>query len=94
MVLSYLKTYRKEVSKLTMSNTRVSEIETTKICKKCGRILPIEKFRLVKGQFYNPYYLSQCKECEYKYQRKYLEEKNKIEFTDNLEMLFHRHCIS
>lgn len=68
-----------------------TEVTQTKICKKCGRILPIERFRLVKGQFYNPYYLSQCKECEYKYQRKYLEEKNKIEFPDNLEMLIHRH---
>ena len=74
-----------------MSNTRVSEIETTKICKKCGRILPIAKFRLVKGQFHNPYYLNQCKECEYQYQREYLEEKNKIEFSDNLEMLIQRH---
>ena len=74
-----------------MRNTRVSQIETTKICKKCGRILPIEKFRLVKGQFYNPYYLNQCKECEYKYQREYLEEKNKIEFSDKLEMLIQRH---
>ncbi len=68
-----------------------TEVTQTKICKKCGRILPIERFRLVKGQFYNPYYLSQCKECEYKYQRKYLEEKNKIEFPDNLEMLIQRH---
>lgn len=63
----------------------------TKICKKCGRILPIEKFRLVRGQFYNPYYLNQCKECEYKYQRNYLEEKNKIKFSENLEILLQRH---
>lgn len=63
----------------------------TKICKKCGRILPIEKFRLVRGQFHNPYYLSQCKECEYKYQRNYLEEKNKIKFSENLEILIQRH---
>lgn len=65
-------------------------MEDTKVCKKCGRILPIEKFRLVKGQFYNPYYLGQCKECEYKYQRGYLEEKNKIAFTENLEILIER----
>lgn len=68
-----------------------TEVTQTKICKKCGRILPVEKFRLVKGQFHNPYYLGHCKECEYKYQRGYLEEKNKIEFTDDLEMLIHRH---
>lgn len=67
-----------------------TEVTQTKICKKCGRVLPVEKFRLVKGQFHNPYYLGHCKECEYKYQRGYLEEKNKIEFTDDLEMLIQR----
>lgn len=74
-----------------MSNTKVTEYVETKICKKCGRILPVEKFRLVKGQFHNPYYLGHCKECEKKYQREYLEEKNKIEFSDNMEMLIQRH---
>ncbi len=68
-----------------------TEVTQTKVCKKCGRILPIEKFRLVRGQFHNPYYLGHCKECEYKDQREYLEEKNKIEFSDNSEMLIHRH---
>ena len=67
------------------------DVVETKICKKCGRILPVDKFRLVRGQFYNPYYLGQCKECEYKYQREYLEEKNKVEFSDNLEILIERH---
>lgn len=62
----------------------------TKICKKCGRILPVGEFRLVKGQFNNPYYLGQCKECEYKYQRAYLEKKNKIEFSDDLEIFTNR----
>ncbi len=66
-------------------------MEDTKICNKCGRILPIEKFRLVRGQFYNPYYLGQCKECEYKYQREYLEKKNEVKFSDNMEMLIQRH---
>lgn len=65
-------------------------MEETKICNKCGRILPIDKFRLVKGQFNNPYYLGQCKECEYKHQRQYLEEKNKITFSDDLEILITR----
>ncbi len=68
-----------------------TETIQTKICNKCGRILPVEKFRLVNGQFYNPYYLGQCKECECKYHREYLEEKNRIEFSDNMEMLIHRH---
>lgn len=74
-----------------MSNTiKVIENLETKICKKCGRVLPIEKFRLVNGQFHYPYYLGHCKECEYKYQRGYLEEKNKIEFSDGLEILIGR----
>jgi len=68
-----------------------TEVTQTKICKKCGRILPIEKFRLVKGQFHNPYFLGQCKDCEYKYQREYLEQKNEIKFSDNMEMLIQRH---
>jgi hypothetical protein len=74
-----------------MSSKRVVEHVETKICKKCGRILPVDRFRLVKGQFHNPYYLGQCKECEYKYQREYLAEKNKIEFSHNLEILIQRH---
>lgn len=68
-----------------------TEATQTKICKKCGKLLPIEKFRLVRGQFHNPYYLGQCKDCEYKYQRKYLEEKNEVKFADNMEMLIQRH---
>lgn len=75
-----------------MSNTtKVIENLETKICKKCGRILSVDKFRMVKGQFHNPYYLGHCKECEYKYQREYLEEKNKMVFSDNMEMLIQRH---
>ena len=65
-------------------------MDETKICKKCGRILPLENFRLMKGQFNNPYYLGHCKECEYKDQRAYLEEKNKIRFSDNLQILIER----
>lgn len=74
-----------------MNNTKVIENLETKMCKKCGRILPADKFRMVKGQFYNLYYLGHCKECEYKYQREYLEEKNRIEFSNNMEMLIQRH---
>ena len=73
-----------------MKNTNTLENGTTKICNKCGRVLPIEKFRLVKGQFYNPYYLSQCKECEAKYQRRYISKKKEVKFSDNLEILIER----
>lgn len=62
----------------------MTEIRT---CNKCGRELPIDRFRLVRGQFNNPYYLKQCRDCEYKYQREYREDKKKITFSENLEML-------
>lgn len=74
-----------------MNNTNTLENGTTKVCNKCGRILPVEKFRLVKGQFYNPYYLSQCKECEAKYQRQYISKKKEVKFSDSLEILIERH---
>lgn len=41
----------------------------------------------MKGKFRNPYYLGQCKECEYQYQRGYLEKKNEVVFFDNLKYL-------
>ena len=52
--------------------------------------MPVDNFRLVKGKFHNPYYLGHCKECEYKYQRDYLEEKNKIRFSDDLKIIIRR----
>lgn len=57
----------------------------TKICNKCGRELPFDKFRLMDNKESAPYYLGQCKECEY--QRQYLEKKNKIKISSNLDML-------
>lgn len=62
----------------------------TKICSKCGKEQSIEEFRLLKGQYYNEYRLAHCKACEYKYQREYLEEKDSIKFSDDLEILVHR----
>ena len=73
-----------------MNNTNTLENGITKVCNKCGRVLPIEKFRLVKGQFYNPYYLSQCKECEANYQRQYNSKKKEVKFSDGLEILIER----
>lgn len=67
-----------------------TEIAQTKICKKCGRILPVEEFSLERGQFHNPYYRGECKKCEYKRHRKYLEEKNKIKLSEHLELYIQR----
>ena len=89
---TYLLSYRnlKGSIKYIMNNTNTLENRTTKVCNKCGKALPIEKFRLVKGQFYNPYYLSQCKECEYKYQRQYISENKEVKFSNDLEILIER----
>ncbi len=65
-------------------------MDETKICKKCGRILPIDNFRLVKGQFYNPYYLGQCRECEAKYFKEHTAQKNKVTFNEDLEIVIQR----
>jgi hypothetical protein len=68
-------------------------MDEAKICKKCGRILPIEKFRLKRGQvFQNPYYSGHCKDCENKYDKEYHAKKRKKEstFSDNLEIIVER----
>lgn len=62
----------------------------TRICNKCGRVLPISSFRLMDNKVSAPYYLGQCKECEYTYQREYIENNRKIRFSDNLEILITR----
>ncbi|MBR4085722.1 MAG: hypothetical protein IKK33_15715 [Lachnospiraceae bacterium] len=63
-----------------------------KICNKCGRLLPIENFRLCKGQFGNPYYRGYCKSCEVEYGREYKEKKREKEFTflDDFEIIAKR----
>ena len=64
----------------------------TKICKRCGRELPLDRFRLATGQFGNPYYRGSCKECEAKYDKEYKKKKTEKEFafSDNLEILVDR----
>lgn len=67
-------------------------MDDAKICKKCGRLLPIENFRLCKGQFGNPYYRGYCKSCEAEYDRQYMKNKHQKEYTfaDNLEIIAER----
>ena len=61
-------------------------MDETKICKKCGRLLPIENFRLCKGQFGNPYYRGYCKECEGEYFREHNDNKRAKQFTFSEEL--------
>lgn len=68
-------------------------MDVTKICKRCGMILPIEQFRLKKGQvFQNPYYSGMCKSCEADWNREYKSKKREKEYTfsDDLEILSQR----
>lgn len=63
----------------------------SKICKKCGRILPIERFRIKTGSFYNPYYSGQCIECEATYDKEYRDKKRKeFKFSANTQILIER----
>lgn len=65
----------------------------TKICKKCGRILPIDQFRLKKGKYFqNPYYSGHCKDCENEYNKEYYAKKRQKEYTfsDSLEIITER----
>lgn len=63
-----------------------------KLCKKCGMLLPLENFRLAKGQFGNPYYRGSCKECEVEYDREHKKKKcsKEFEFKDDLEIITER----
>lgn len=67
-------------------------MENIKMCKQCGRLLPIEKFRLSTGEFGNPYYRGHCRECESKYEQEHKENKREKEFmfSDDLEMITQR----
>lgn len=62
----------------------------TRICNKCGRVLPISSFRLMDNKVSAPYYRGDCKKCECEYKRKYNEKKRKIKFSKNLEILINR----
>ncbi len=72
-------------------NNEVSYNLETRICNKCGRELPMGSFRLMDNKVNVPYYLEQCKACEYMYQREYIETKQEIKFSDNLDILMNRH---
>lgn len=65
---------------------RNKEMSDTKICKKCGRELPIEQFRQEKSKYGKLYYRGTCKECERKHWREYVKVKNRINFSDNQQI--------
>ncbi|WP_051835180.1 hypothetical protein [Lacrimispora celerecrescens] len=73
-----------------INHKEVSNNLETRICNKCGRELPIGSFRLMDNKVNAPYYLGQCKACEYKYQREYIEANKEIKFSDDLDILINR----
>ncbi len=63
---------------------------TVKVCDKCRNELPLTEFRFMNSKKWTSYYRGQCKKCKYEYQKKYLENKRKIKFSDSMEILIHR----
>ena len=63
----------------------------TKICKKCGRELPLERFRLASANGIK-YYRGSCLEYDALYDKEYSMKKMEKEFTfsDNMKMLISR----
>lgn len=51
-------------------------METTKICKKCGKELPINCFHKDKGVVGG--YKNTCKECQHKHEKQYRQMRSKI----------------
>ncbi len=64
------------------------EDKETKICKKCGRELPLERFRLSSANGVK-YYRGACRECEALYDKEYSRKKMEKEFTLSDTMKFH-----
>ena len=64
--------------------------QETKICNKCGRELPIEKYELMKPDSNKPYRLNTCKDCRYKYMRERIKKRREVKLSDNIQILIHR----
>ena len=64
--------------------------QETKICNKCGRELPIEKFELMKPDSNKPYRLNTCEDCRYKYMRERIEKRREVKVSDDVQILVHR----
>ena len=65
-------------------------MEETKICNKCNRELPIERFELMKPKNKNPYRLNTCKVCRYSYYNEMKKKQREVVLSDDIEVLVHR----
>lgn len=61
-----------------------------RVCNKCGRELPIERFELMKPDSNKPYRLNTCKDCRYKYIRERIEKRREVKVSDDVQILIHR----
>lgn len=65
-------------------------IEETRICNKCGRELPIDRFELMKPKNKNPYHLKTCKDCRNTYINGLKKKEREVTISENIEILIHR----
>lgn len=72
----------------------LNDNKETKICKKCGRELPLDRFRFSSANGH-PYYRGLCKDCEGVYFKEHSKKKREKEFTfsDNVEIRIGREFI-
>ena len=65
----------------------LNDNKETKICKKCGRELPLDRFRFSSANGH-PYYRGLCKDCEGVYFKEHSKKKREKEFifSDNVEI--------
>ncbi|MCD7819683.1 MAG: hypothetical protein LUH07_11630 [Lachnospiraceae bacterium] len=67
-----------------------------KICRICGRELPLDNFRIVKIKGAKPYHRSECRECNAQYNKEYVARKKEEngkkndDFSDNIEIVYKR----
>lgn len=69
-----------------MNDKKKIEYGETRVCKKCGRELPIEKFA-INGK---KYYRHVCKECENANKREWWRKRSIRKFMDDESMKIHR----
>lgn len=69
------------------SDINKNDVQKTKICRKCGRELPLDQFRIETGKNYTR---TECRSCEVKYSIQYMEKKREIKFRKNAQTLIRR----
>lgn len=66
-------------------------VEEIKVCSKCGRKLPIERFSLRYKANGKNSYRSLCKQCEYRSKKERMQKKRIEDFSKDINMKIPRH---